>query len=511
MLKENNIFELRHISKIFPGVVALDNVDLNIKEGEIHVIVGENGAGKSSLIKILCGIYFPDDGEITYKGAPYAPSSPLDAIQAGIRVVYQEFNLLSYLSVAENIFFEKLPQKAGLVDYGTLYRETEKLLETVGLKISPRTPVELLGVAQMQLIEIAKALSSQSKVLILDEPTATLTSKEIGTLFQIIRNLKNNGVTIIYISHRLQETFEIGDRITVLRNGSKMGTKPAKEITIPEIVKMMVGRSMEKEYPFNDEFKPQGKLMEVQNLKYKGNQHAVSFCVRKGEMLGISGLVGSGRTETMRAIFGADRKEGGRVFIKGEEIKIKTPRDAVRNGICLLTEDRKNQGLILDMPCFVNITLTDLARVSKSGLLQQMLEKQATDGLVKELAIKTPSINQWVRNLSGGNQQKVVLAKWLFRDTDILIFDEPTRGIDVGAKYEIHLLLWRLAASGKGIIIVSSDLPELLGICHRILVFSDGKIAGEVKRSEFDQERILSLAYKEYIQNTDEKYQGHEL
>ena len=500
-----NILELRGITKAFPGVVALNGVDLEIAQGEAHALLGENGAGKSSLIKVLCGIYLPDAGEMRYAGAPYAPHSPHDAIRAGIRVVYQEFNLLSFLSVAENIFFDKLPRKAGLVDFRTLYREAGKLLEMVGLDISPKTPVEMLGVAQMQLIEIAKALSSQSKVLILDEPTATLTSKEIETLFTIIKRLQSEGVTIIYVSHRLQEIFEICDRFTVLRNGAKVGTQSLQGVTVPEIVKMMVGRTMEEEYPFETRIQPQEVIFQVNNLKSKSQPHEVSFSLRKGELLGVAGLVGSGRTETMRAIFGADPKESGTMYLRGEEIQVRRPKDAVQHGICLLTEDRKNQGLILDMPCYMNVTLSDLAQVSKSGLLSASAEKSAAEKFVQSLAIKTPSVNQWARNLSGGNQQKVVLAKWLFRNADILIFDEPTRGIDVGAKYEIYVLLWELAAQGKGMIIVSSDLPELLGICHRIIVFSNGKIAGEVERRDFDQERILSLAYTEYVQHHDQR------
>ena len=505
MSTTQNILELQGITKVFPGVVALNNVDLDIEQGEVHVLVGENGAGKSTLIKILCGIHMADSGKMRYAGKPYAPHNPLDAINQGIRVVYQEFNLLSYLSVAENIFFERLPQKAGWVDYRKLYRDTEELLATVGLDISPRMPVELLGVAQMQLIEIAKALSNKSKVLILDEPTATLTTKEIDTLFSIIKNLQQQGVTIIYISHRLQELYEIGSRITVLRNGTKVGTHAIHDIGIPDIVKMMVGRSMEEEYPFQEDVTPQGEILQVKDLQYKGNPHKTSFTLKKGELLGISGLVGSGRTETMRAIFGADPKESGTISVHGKEVSINSPRDAVKHGICLLTEDRKTQGLILDMSCSLNITLTDLAQISQGGLLQKNAEADVSGRLVKELDIKTPSINQWARNLSGGNQQKVVIAKWLFRNADILIFDEPTRGIDVGAKYEIYLLLWKLAAAGKAIIMVSSDLPELLGVCHRILVFSNGKIAGDVPRAEFDQERILSLSYQEYISPTVEE------
>ena len=494
-----NILELQNITKTFPGVVALKDVSLDIRQGEVHVLLGENGAGKSTLIKVLCGLYSPDEGRMTYAGTPYTPHTPHDSIEAGIRVVYQEFNLLSYLSVAENIFFDRLPQKAGLVDYRRLYRDTEELLAKVGLDISPKTPIEFLGIAQMQLIEIAKALSSESRVLVLDEPTATLTTKEIDTLFGIIKTLHTQGVTVIYISHRLQEVFEIGDRITVLRNGEKVGTESADKITIPEIVKMMVGRSMDEEYPFKADIQPQGTIFEVKDLHYKGNHTPISFSLRKSEILGISGLVGSGRTETMRAIFGADPKETGTLMLHGREIRVKHPRDAVQHGICLLTEDRKNQGLILDMPCSVNMTLADISQISKAGLVQKSVEKAVSEKLVSDLTIKTPSIHQWARNLSGGNQQKLVLAKWLFRDAEVLIVDEPTRGIDVGAKYEIYLLLWKLAALGKAMIVVSSDLPELLGICHRILVFSNGDISGEVHRPDFDQEHILSLAYKGYM------------
>lgn len=493
------ILEVKGITKVFPGVIALNQIDLDIEQGEVHVLVGENGAGKSCLIKILCGIYQPDAGQMSYLGKPYAPASTHDAIQARIRVVYQELNLLSYLSVAENILFERLPAKAGLVDYPRLYRDAQHMLDEVGLKVSPKTPVSMLGIAQMQLIEIAKALSGESKVLILDEPTATLTSNEISRLFDIIRRLKQKGVTIIYISHRLQELFEIGDRITVLRNGQKVATRRASEVAISEIVKMMVGREMEWEYPYQENVKVGAELFQVENLVRKGNPNPISFSVKTGEILGIAGLVGSGRTETMRAIFGADPKESGKIILNGKELAIRQPRDAVAGGIGLLTEDRKGQGLILDMSCTVNVSLASLARVSRSGLMDFHKEAEAAGKFTDDLSIKTPSMNKWVRFLSGGNQQKVVLAKWLFRDCQVLIFDEPTRGIDVGAKYEIYMLLWKLAGLGKAIIVVSSDLPELIGISHRIMVLSNGRIAGQVMRSEFDQERILSMAYQEYI------------
>ncbi len=500
MTDPQKIIQIKGLTKHFPGVTALNQVDLDIHQGEVHVLVGENGAGKSSLIKILCGIYQPDGGEMIYCGEKYAPQHTQDAIKAGIRVVYQELNLLSYLSVAENIFFERLPARYGLVDYGRLYRQSQNALEYVGLKISPRTPVSMLGIAQMQLVEIARALSAESKVLILDEPTATLTSKEIGRLFEIIKRLKQSGVTIIYISHRLQEIFEIGDRITVLRNGMKVDTRPIHAVTIPEIVKMMVGREMASEYPYQESVKVGDEVFRAENIVYKGSKHPVSFSVRAGEILGIAGLVGSGRTETMRAIFGADRKLSGRVFLDGKELVIRQPRDAVSGGLGLLTEDRKGQGLILDMSCSVNVSLANLKEVSRSNLMDFDKEKTVAARFIEELAVKTPTAQKWVRFLSGGNQQKVVLAKWLFRNCRVLIFDEPTRGIDVGAKYEIYMLLWKLAAQGKAIIVVSSDLPELMGISHRIAVFSDGRIAGDVLRPEFDQERILSLAYQEYIQ-----------
>jgi ribose transport system ATP-binding protein len=493
------IIEIKGLTKYFPGVTALSDIDLDINQGEVHVLVGENGAGKSSLIKILCGIYQPDEGEMLFGGKKFAPANTQDAIKTGIRVVYQELNLLSYLSIAENIFFERLPSKAGLVDFKKLYHDATKMLVEVGLKISPKTPVYMLGIAQMQLVEIAKALSEESKVLILDEPTATLTSKEIERLFGIIKRLKQKGVTIIYISHRLQETFEIGDRITVLRNGQKVDTRLIGEVTIPEIVKMMVGREMASEYPYHSNVEVGAEIFRVENLTFKGNNHPISFSAKAGEILGIAGLVGSGRTETMRAIFGADPKRSGKIFLDGKELVIHQPKDAVQGGICLLTEDRKEQGLILDMACEVNTTLANLSGVSHSGLMDFKKEAEVAERFVKELEIKTPSTKKWARFLSGGNQQKVVLAKWLFRNSRVMIFDEPTRGIDVGAKYEIYKLLWKLAEQGKAIIVVSSDLPELMGICHRIEVFSNGKIAGEVMRDEFDQEKILSISYKEYI------------
>jgi ribose transport system ATP-binding protein len=350
----------------------------------------------------------------------------------------------------------------------------------------------------MQLLEIAKALCYESKLLILDEPTATLTSKEIERLFDILRQLKARNVTIIYISHRLHEVFEIGDRVTVLRDGQVVTTRALTGLAVPEVVRLMVGRSIKAQYVFREDVAVGDEILRVEGLRRTASKPDVSFSVRRGEIVGVAGLVGSGRTEAMRAVFGADPAFSGRIVVDGEAVTIGSPRDAVRHGLSLLTEDRKSQGLLLGMSCVQNITITDLARVSRLGLVQRSAERRAAERLVHGLRIKTPSIDQAVRNFSGGNQQKVVLAKWLFRGAKVLLCDEPTRGIDVGAKEEIYELLWDLAADGRGIVVVSSDLPELIGICHRIIVFAHDRIVAEVKRADFDQHRIRSLAYEEY-------------
>ena len=496
----DTIFEFRNVTKKFPGVVALNSIHLEIERGEIHILVGENGAGKSTLIKLLCGVFKADGGSILYNGKPYAPQKPLDAINAGVSCVYQEFNLLEYMSVAENIFFQKLPQHRGIVDYKALYADTKKLLAEVGLPdLSPKTNVEVLGIAQKQLVEIAKAVSRKCRVLILDEPTATLTPPEIEKLFAIIGKLKQQGVTIIYISHRLQEIKQIGDRLSVLRNGNYIGTWNVKDLSVDEIVSKMVGRDIDSNYPFLADSPVGNEMMRVRDLKNPTSPEGVSFSVRKGEILGVAGLIGSGRTEAMRGIFGADPIQSGSIILEGKTLHIKSPEDAVKEGICLLTEDRKKQGLVLPLSCSNNIVLTDLKQVSQRGKLIKSKEKDISQGLVDDLAIKISSLAQAAGNLSGGNQQKVVIAKWLLRKPRVIILDEPTRGIDVNAKHEIYLLLWKMAKEGAAIIFVSSDIPELLGICHRIAVFSKGKITGIVSREDFSQEKILSLAYQEYL------------
>ncbi|MGO4566954.1 sugar ABC transporter ATP-binding protein [Rhizobium sp. 2YAF20] len=495
---ENKILRLDRIGKRFPGVVALKDVSIEIARGRGHVLLGENGAGKSTLINLLGGVFKPDDGQIWFDGKRYEPQSPYEAFSAGIRIVHQELHPLSNLTVAENLLFESLPRRRGLVDYKQMNRRAAELLAEVGLDMAPTTQAGRLSVAQLQLLEIAKALCYESKFLVLDEPTATLTSKEVDRLFEILRRLRNRGVTTLYISHRLEEIFEVGDDVTILRDGQHVITRPLAGLAIPEIVELMVGRTIANLNVFREDSPVYGEALGVSGLKVTRDSPELSFSVRNGEIVGIAGLVGSGRTEAVRAIFGADLKVAGEIRIDGKSVEIKSPKDAVSAGICLATEDRKLQGLMLDMTCAQNSTITDLRKISRNGLILKKVEDSNSRRLVQELRIKTPSIHQAVRTFSGGNQQKVVIAKWLFRGPRVLIFDEPTRGIDVGAKAEIYELVWKLAAAGKGILVVSSDLPELMGICHRIIVLSAGKIAGEVAREEFDESRILSLAYKEY-------------
>ena len=492
------IITLAAVGKRFPGVIALRDVSFEIGRGETHVLLGENGAGKSTLINMLAGVFQPDDGVITFDGLPYRPDKPTDAFRAGIRVVHQELSVLSNLTVAENLLFEDLPRRYGLVDFRGMNRRARELLDQVGLDIAPTTLMSRLGVAQMQLVEIAKALCHDSKLLILDEPTATLTDKEVSRLFEILRRLKAKHVTVLYISHRLQEIHGIGDRVTVFRDGRHVATRPLAEVTIPDLVHLMVGRALEEQNAFRADVVPSGEALRVDDLQLSEGSPKISFSVGHGEIVGIAGLVGSGRTEAIRALFGADPKFAGTIHVNGDPVEIASPRDAVNYGLGLVTEDRKGQGLLLDKSCAQNITITDLRKISRRGILQRDVEHKEAARLVKDLRIKTPTIHQAVGTYSGGNQQKVVIAKWLFRGTQVLICDEPTRGIDVGAKAEIYDLMGRLAAEGKAMLVVSSDLPELLAICHRILVFANGRIVGELPRAEFDQQRILSLAYEEH-------------
>ncbi|HET7865084.1 MAG TPA: sugar ABC transporter ATP-binding protein, partial [Burkholderiaceae bacterium] len=503
------LLELQGITRRFPGVLALDGVNLSLQAGEIHALAGENGAGKSSLIKILCGADRPDVGRMQLGGAPYAPLTPQDAMRAGIRAVHQELHMLDELSVAENLLFEALPRnRLGLVDRAAMARRARELLALVGLDdLAPATRVATLGMAQRQLIEIAKALSGRSRVLILDEPTATLTPRETDRLLALMRELRGQGVSVLFVSHHLQELFQVCDRVTVLRNGRCVETRPMGTTTTDELVRLMVGRSLDSETPYDAAEaarridRRRAPALRVEGLRNTRQPHApgLDFELRHGEILGLAGLVGSGRTETVRAIVGADRAAGGRILRDGQPVAIASPRDALAQGICLVTENRKDEGLVLPMPVCANVSLARLGAVSHAGLMQRARETAAAEDARRRLQIRLASVQQPVRELSGGNQQKVVLAKWLLREPAVLLLDEPTRGVDVGAKAEIHNLLKHMAASGMAVLVVSSDLRELMNLCDRLLVLSKGVLAGEVTREHYDEEAILGLAYSEYL------------
>ena len=489
------ILQMTGISKEFPGVKALNNVDFDLKKGEVHALVGENGAGKSTLIKILAGVYRADEGEIWLRGERITAHGTKAMIDAGISVIYQELNLIPYLTVAENVFLgrEPLKNKAKLINWKTMYARVNEILQPFNIDLDPKSKIYTLGIAYQQIVEIAKALSLESEVIVMDEPTATLTGHETEHLFEIIDTLKAKGVSIIYISHRLEEIRRVANRVTVLRDGEKIITDDLKNLEIDEIITFMVGREVDEKYP--KEAIPAGnELLSVKNLSKEGVCKDISFHLRKGEILGIAGLVGAGRTEMVQVLFGHQRKDAGEITIKGKSVRIKKPADAVREGIGLIPEERKNQGLVLGLSVFDNISLAILDRFSTTGFIQGKTLGGIVDGMIQRIDIKTPSTKQLVKNLSGGNQQKVVLAKWFSRDCDIYIFDEPTRGIDVGAKIEIYRLMENLAREGAGILMISSELPEVLNMSDRILVMYNGQVVKEFSKAEATQEAILSYA-----------------
>jgi ribose transport system ATP-binding protein len=487
--------EMRNITKTYPGVRALEDVSIDVRSGEVLSLLGENGAGKSTLMKILAGAQGKDSGEILLNGQPVHIDSPQKAMDLGISIIYQEFNLVPFLNAAENIFLGREPRAAvpGFVDFGTMYREAQRIVDKLGVKLNVRTPVNRLSIAQQQMVEIAKATSRESKIIVMDEPSATLTDHELKALFALIRQLKDEGVAIIYISHRMEEVFEISDRVTILRDGHWVATKNIEELTREEIIRLMVGRELKQMIPKDPADIGEPALV-LKNITRKGVLHDISLTVRKGEVLGIAGLVGAGRTELARVIFGADPMDSGSIELFGKPVKVKSPQDAIRQGIGLVTEDRKAQGLVLGMAVRENTTLANLQALSVMNFIQGGKEREVAKKYVGDLRIKTPTIEQTVQNLSGGNQQKVVLAKWLFTDSKILIFDEPTRGIDVGAKTEIYQLMNALAKTGAAIIMISSELPEVLGMSDRILVMHEGRLAGELSRAEATQEKIMHLA-----------------
>jgi ribose transport system ATP-binding protein len=488
------ILKMNHIRKTFPGVIALDDIHFELRRGQVHVLLGENGAGKSTLVKILSGAYQKTQGEIILYGKQTNIRNPKHAQQLGISIIYQELNLVPYLSVAENIFLGREPMLApGVIDLKTLYEKSEKILTELGVKIDVRQAVKNLGVAEQQMVEVAKALSMESKILIMDEPTSALTEREISELFATSRKLKSKGVSIIYISHRLEELFEIGDRVTVLRDGKYVGNVRIKDTNKSELIRMMVNRELKEQFP-KKKSKPGHEILRVEGLTRNGILNNVCFSLYCGEVLGIAGLMGSGRTELARAIFGLDKLDSGNIYIKSELKKIKSPRTAINLGMGFLTEDRKSQGLVLSLSVKENICLSSIERFSKMGTISTRKEIQAADQYVRELRIKISNLNQKVMLLSGGNQQKVVLSKWLCSKADIFIFDEPTRGIDVGSKVEIYELMNRLTAQGVAIIMISSELPEILGMSDRILVMHQGRIAAEFPVELATQEKILANA-----------------
>jgi ribose transport system ATP-binding protein len=487
------LLEMEGIEKSFPGVRALKNGRLTLHQGEVLALLGENGAGKSTLMKILAGALRPDVGAIRLDGQTIELHSPLDAQRRGIAVIYQEFNLVPELTVRENIFLGREHTGGGFLREGDEREKAAALFVRMNVRIDPETRVADLTVAQQQLVEIAKALAQEVRILVMDEPTAALTNQEVGRLFALIADLKARGIGIIYISHRLDEVFAVADRATIMRDGEYIDTRPIAELTRERVIELMVGRTLDSEFPQRAATVGEERLV-VRGLRRGDAVKDVSFSVRGGEVVGLTGLVGAGRTEVARLLFGADRPDSGEVFLDGRRLDIRSPKNAVENGICLLTEDRKEQGLILDQSLRANFGLPNLGRLSRFGFVDDAKERSAFAEYIKMLRIKTPSEEQLARNLSGGNQQKVVLAKWLFADSEVILFDEPTRGIDVGAKYEIYLLINDLAARGKAILMISSELPEVLGMSDRILVMRDGRITGEITDVPYaTQEQVMRL------------------
>lgn len=489
--------KMHHITKAFPGVLALDNMQLEVEAGEVHILLGENGAGKSTLMKILSGAHKKDGGTIQIEGQEVEIRSPKHAQELGVGIIYQELNLIPHLSVGENIFLAREPKWIGsIINQKKLHHKAQNILNDLGLKLKSTDLVQNLSVAEQQMVEVAKALSLDAKILVMDEPTSALAEEEIEHLFKTINLLRKKGVSIIYISHRMKELFEIGDRVTVFRDGKYINTFDIKTVNKDTLIQNMVGRKLENQFP--KEKAPIGnEILNVENLNINGVLHNINLTLKKGEVLGIAGLMGSGRTELAKAIFGALKTTSGGLLIHGQKTTIKSPYQAISKKIGFLTEDRKQEGLVLILPVKENITLASLDKLSKLNWLRQKSEKKISEDYVQELNIKTPSIKQQVQFLSGGNQQKVVLSKWLCSEAEIFIFDEPTRGIDVGAKVEIYKIMNTLCKQGKAIIMISSELPEILGMSDRILVMNHGKITGQLSAENATQEKILELALKE--------------
>ena len=494
------ILQMKHCRKEFPGVVALDDVSLYIKRGEVHALMGENGAGKSTIMKILAGIYTLDKGEILYDGKPFKAKNPKDSLEKGISMIHQELNMIPDMTVEENLFVGREKTGAmGVVKKKELIKEAQRHFDELGIDINVKAKIRDLSVAQMQMVEIVKATSYNAEIIIMDEPTSAITDREVDKLFEIIERLKSQNKAIIYISHKMDEIFKISDRITVLRDGKYIDSKPASELDNEELVRLMVGRELkdmyDKEEPKTEEYDENEVLLEVDGLCRGKEFNDISFKVKRGEILGISGLMGAGRTEVVESIFGLRKLDKGTIKIKGKEVVHKKTKQAIKNGVAFISEDRKLYGLNLVGSVKTNITIAYINKIAKGNIVIDFAkERKVADEYIKKLRIKTPSKETAVNSLSGGNQQKVIIAKWLFGEPDILIMDEPTRGIDIGAKAEIYKLMDQLAKSGKAIIMISSEMAELLGMSDRIIVMHNGRITGEFNRGECGQEELLACA-----------------
>lgn len=493
MVETDTFLQLNNITKTYPGVVALNDVTIHVRKGEVHALVGENGAGKSTLIKTCTGAVIPDSGEIIADGKKFASMNPRLAEENGIAVIYQEFNLVGELSVAENIYLGRAIRKGITIDRKAMAEGSKKIFDQFNIKIDPNELVSNLTVGYQQIVEIAKSISQNARILIMDEPSAPLTKTEAEAMYLMVEKMKAAGVTIIYISHRMDEIFRLSDRVTVMRDGKKIKTLNTDETNLDELVKLMVGRELKETYPPRSDCILEDVLLDVKNLTGNGVSD-ISFQIRKGEVLGFAGLIGAGRTELAELLFGAKPKESGQIIFKGKEISPRTPKAAIQHGIALVPEDRKGKGALLDIDVKGNICMAVLHKISKAFVVNTKVEKEIANDFKENIRIKTPNLEQKVRNLSGGNQQKVIIAKWLASNSDLIIFDEPTRGIDVGAKYEIYKLVNSLVEAGKTILMISSEMEELLGMSDRIIVLCEGRMTGMIPKDEFSQERIMTYA-----------------
>ncbi|MFW5943361.1 MAG: sugar ABC transporter ATP-binding protein, partial [Chloroflexota bacterium] len=493
MTSTTPVIRMEHIHKTFGGVHALTDAQIEVHAGEVHALLGENGAGKSTLIKIMTGVHQPNRGQIFLHGEPVTFSGPREAQQQGVAAIYQEPSLFPDLDIAENILVGRQPTRRGRVDWGAVYGEAQRLLQQLGVRLNPRTRARNLSVAQQQTVEIARALSLDADLLIMDEPTSSLTMSEVEELFRIVRQLRDAGTAIIFISHRLEELFAIADRVSVLRDGHYVGTRDMADVTSEELIQMMVGRQLDEMFPGTDA-EAGDVLLEVSNLSKTGRFEDISFRLHAGEILGLAGLVGAGRTDVARALFGVSPADSGAIKIEGRTVTIGEPQEAMELGLGLVPEDRQYHGLVLPMSIAANISLPILSRFATAGWLHRREEKDAAARAAQRLEVKSAGIQQEARELSGGNQQKVVLTKWLETDPRILILDEPTRGIDVGTKAAVHRLMRELSRQGVGILMISSELPEILGMSDRILVMREGRISGEFTHEEATQEKLMSVA-----------------